>query len=552
MFSKEELQEFKESLSLEGESTQELESLTRNQFIGWLNAKASELKAQISHEVTLSVEGKEKRIKKAKEDFLFFATTYFPHYFTLQGFSELHKALSEAFLSIAKGKGGHKFAFAAPRANAKTTYTAQLFPLWCICFKFKRFIIEISDAVELVEGNLEAIKAELEDNANLAFDFPQACGVSNSWKVGEFVTRNGVKLKAFGSGKRLRGVKFGAYRPDLAILDDLENDTNVRSRDQRDKLEAWLDSAVMNLGDATHSMDTLYIGTILHYDSVLNRKLQLSFWNPKKFKSIVEYPHRMDLWDSFTALYLTDPKLAEEFYNKHQKAMEKGAKLLWKDALSLKTLMEIRAQNPRAFAKEQQNEPNAETQTFKPEKFRFYERLPKKLDFITLFLDPAHAHKNSDFTAFIVLGLSEGKAYVCEAIGGIFKTREIAKKFITLYKQYNPNKAALEANFGGDFLKDYIKKEANAKGLNLHIKGITNTENKELRIERLEIPIEDGEILFHRNQTLLLEQLEQFPDGKNDDLPDALEGAYSLLKFKKKKQRVMDYTLLKPKRSFRL
>ena len=128
----------------------------------------------------------------------------------------------------------------------------------------------------------------------------------------------------------------------------------------------------------------------------------------------------------------------------------------------------------------------------------------------------------------------------------------IAKKFITLYKQYNPNKAALEANFGGDFLKDYIKKEAQNKGLNIHIKAITNTENKELRIERLEIPIEDGEILFHRNQTLLLEQLEQFPDGKNDDLPDALEGAYSLLKFKKKKQRVMDYTLLKPKRSFRL
>lgn len=549
MFSIEELQEFKESLALE--ETQELESLTRNQFLGWLNSKTSELKAQISHEVTLSAEGKEERIAKAKEDFLFFATTYFPHYFTLQGFSELHKELSKAFTNIVKGNGGYKYAFAAPRANAKTTYTAQLFPLWCICFKSKRFIIEISDAVELVEGNLEAIKAELEDNANLAFDFPEACGVSNSWKVGEFVTRNGVKLKAFGSGKRLRGVKFGAYRPDLAILDDLENDTNVRSKDQRDKLEAWLDSAVMNLGDATHSMDTIYIGTILHYDSVLNRKLSLSFWNPKKFKSIIEYPQRMDLWDTFTALYLSDPKLAENFYTKHAKAMEKGAKLLWGEALSLKKLMEIRAQNPRAFAKEQQNEPNAETQTFKPENFRFYERLPK-MDFITLFLDPAHARKNSDFTAFVVLGICDSKAYVLEAIGGVFKTKEIAKRFIELYKKYSPNKAALEANFGGDFLKDYIKKEAQSKGVNIHIKGVTNTENKEERIERLEIPIEDGEILFHRTQTLLLEQLEQFPEGKNDDLPDALEGAYSLLKFKKKKRREIDYALLKPKRSYRL
>ncbi|MDE5602504.1 MAG: hypothetical protein K2I71_01075, partial [Helicobacter sp.] len=78
------------------------------------------------------------------------------------------------------------------------------------------------------------------------------------------------------------------------------------------------------------------------------------------------------------------------------------------------------------------------------------------------------------------------------------------------------------------------------------------TENKEQRIERLEIPIEDGEILFSKNQSLLLEQLEQFPDGNNDDLPDALEGAYSLLKLKKKKRRSIDYILLKPKRSFRL
>ena len=75
-------------------------------------------------------------------------------------------------------------------------------------------------------------------------DFPHVCGASKNWKIGEFVSKNGVKLKAFGSGKRLRGVKFGVYRPDLVVLDDLENDTNVRSKEQRDKLEEWLDEAV--------------------------------------------------------------------------------------------------------------------------------------------------------------------------------------------------------------------------------------------------------------------------------------------------------------------
>ncbi len=292
MFSKEELLSFREDFNATHSSleNEKLENLSRKEFFSWLELKKEELKGQISSSITLSAKGQKERIERAKNDFLYFAKTYFPHYFTLKGESGLHKHLISVFETINEGKGSNKFAIAAPRGNGKTIYAGQLFPLWCICFNKKRFIIEVSDAVELVEGILEAIKTELEENANLAFDFPLACGISKSWKVGEFVTRNGVKLKAFGSGKRLRGVKFGVYRPDLVILDDLENDTNVRSLGQRDKLEEWLDSAVINLGDASAKIDILYIGTILHYDSLLARKLSLAFWNPKKFKSGIFLP----------------------------------------------------------------------------------------------------------------------------------------------------------------------------------------------------------------------------------------------------------------------
>jgi hypothetical protein len=39
---------------------------------------------------------------------------------------------------------------------------------------------------------------------------------------------------------KLRGLRHGPYRPDLAILDDIENDELVRNPDQRDKLDNWL------------------------------------------------------------------------------------------------------------------------------------------------------------------------------------------------------------------------------------------------------------------------------------------------------------------------
>ena len=54
--------------------------------------------------------------------------------------------------------------------------------------------------------------------------------------------------------------------------------------------------------------------------------------------------------------------------------------------------------------------------------------------------------------------------------------------------------------------------------------------DKVLRIQSLQPDIRNGYLLFCRDQTELLRQLEQFPLGRHDDGPDALEGAVRLCK----------------------
>jgi hypothetical protein len=58
--------------------------------------------------------------------------------------------------------------------------------------------------------------------------------------MGTILTATDIKVQVAGSGKKLRGLRHGPYRPDLAILDDIENDELVRNPDQRDKLDNWL------------------------------------------------------------------------------------------------------------------------------------------------------------------------------------------------------------------------------------------------------------------------------------------------------------------------
>ena len=400
LFSRDELNSFledsRETHKQAGAVEPELSKLTRKDFYGWLDNLSNELKEQIHLNTPLPPKDRSTRIKRAEHDFLFFARTYFPHYFSINSSCALHEDLAHVFETMTQDSSGDKYVRAAPRGHAKTTYCSQLLPLWCICFNKKRFVVEISDAVELVEGCLEAIKAELEDNANLKMDFPQVCGITKNWKIGEFVSANGVKLKAFGSGKRLRGVKFGTYRPDLVILDDLENDTNVRSKEQRDKLEAWLDEAVLNLGSVDGSLDVLYIGTILHADSVLARKLKLKFWNSKKYQSIINFPCRMDLWDKWSELYRNVSRdVSDKFYIKNKTLMDEGSSVLWNDALPILKLMQKRAENLKSFNKEQQNDPRSETQIFTKETMYFYKELPR-CDYFVMYIDPAGEKKKSD------------------------------------------------------------------------------------------------------------------------------------------------------------
>jgi len=244
-----------------------------------------------------------KRITRAHNDFAFFCTTYFPRY-TDRKPAELHHYLFNHLPQQINQKQGCRMVIAAPRGHAKSTLVSQLFVLWCILTGRKKYAVIIMDAFGQAATMLEVIKVNLIANARLLMDYPNHTGEGNLWKVDCIVTKNNAKIQVFGSGKRMRGLRHGAHRPDLVICDDLENDENVRSPEQRDKLQEWLNKTVLSLGAADDSMDVIAIGTILHYDSLLARLLNNPLWQAKTFRAINRWPDNMHLWDQWQALLL--------------------------------------------------------------------------------------------------------------------------------------------------------------------------------------------------------------------------------------------------------
>lgn len=463
----------------------------------------------------------------------YFVNTYFPHYVRSSEKSELHEFLFSRMPEILQQPEGINEADAAPRGEAKSTLVTRLFSLWTVITGAKKFIVIAMDSIDQAYPMLEAIKAELEFNPRLKTDFPEMCGQGRVWQAGTIVTASNVKIQVFGSGKKMRGMVHGAFRPDLAILDDIENDEMVRNPDQRDKLEMWLKQTVLPLGAVGTKFDVIYIGTILHYDSVLSRTLNNPFWSTRKFKAMKRWPDRMDLWDRWEELYRNDgAAVAEAFYQAHKDEMERGAQTSWA-ARGVLALMKIRARDGHAtFDSEYQNDPVAGEAAPFANSLNFW--VNRDSDWIFYgACDPSlgKAGNSRDPSALCIGGYNR-RTGVLDVVEALIKKRlpdKIISDIIELQRRYRCVLWGIETVQFQEFLKTELVKRGAAAGIPIPARGIKPSADKLLRIESLQPYMQNGQIRLHASQSTLIDQFRHFPMADHDDGPDAVHMLWGLV-----------------------
>ena len=503
----------------------------RSDFARAIAETAASLRARIEAEVTGLDESPaaiaaRRDAALVPDGFEAFCRTYFPHYVARPN-SRLHDYLYARLPETLESGTGAKDAIAAPRGEAKSTLCAQLFPLWCLARRARRFILVIMDAYDQAAVMVEAIKTELTCNPRLALDFPELTGQGRIWKEGVLVARTGDKVQALGALQRLRGLRNGPHRPDLVVLDDIENDENVRSPEQRDKREAWIDKAVLNVGAADDSLVVLYIGTILHYDSVLARKRAHPLWHSRTFRAIATWPDRMDLWQRWEEVLRNQGEAAADaFHADHEKAMLAGAEISWPAVRPLPALMRIRLRvGAAAFDAEYQNDPVGEDGAAFGT--LIYWAAPSDDWLFFGACDPSMGKQNAgrDPSAILVGGYDRttGVLDVVEAQIARRLPDKIIEDIIALQARYGCLRWGVETVQFQAFFADELVKRGAARGVPVPVVPIRSLTDKTLRIERLQPHVANGTIRFHAGQTELLRQLRHWPMADHDDGPDALE-----------------------------
>lgn len=496
-------------------------------------------------------------------DLEFFGKAYLPHYF-IRETPEFHRELddiwtvgvlrnqipdsqkaTEYFYSI----NGNKRAVAAPRGHAKSTTFTFKDDLHAILYEYKHYIIILSDTSTQAEGFLEDIQIEIEDNKVIIEDFGELKG-DKEWNKSALLTSTDIKIEAIGSGKKVRGRRHHNWRPDLIVLDDIENDENVANPAQRKKLSNWYFKAVSKAGD-TYT-DIMYIGTILDYDSLLSNILKNPGYQSKKYKAVISDAVNTELWDQWNEIYIkiennNHQADALAFFEAHRDAMLEGTEVLWESKKSYYDLMVDKVTDGEdSFFSEYQNDPsNPEECIFKEEWLDEYK--PLEVNFRTGFtfygfLDPSLGKNNrSDYSAIITIAKQDSTGYLFVADADIERRHPDKiiedclekEKWLRLTYGRGYKKFGCETNQFQWYLKENLAKASAAVNLYLPIEEVPQHSDKIGRITTMQPDVKNKYIKFDKKHKLLWEQMIRIrKDGRggHDDGPDALEACRTLAK----------------------
>ena len=450
---------------------------------------------------------KEFRKELAKSSLIWFAKIYFSKYL----FYKTAPFQKEIYVILQDDDNDLLDEIIAHRGSAKTTMAMLFYPIWAMITGRKHHIILISDTFSQVKDHIYNLKNELENNARLKkdfgpFDVKMETQKKEEWQKSSMIIPNyDVKIVGKSTGQRIRGTRYKQYRPDVLVIDDIEDLEMVRTKEQRDKTHRWFTGSVIPAGEKDRTKKVL-IGNLLHKDAIMNR-IKKEIQEGKRNGRVFEFPIMDSKGEILWKGKYPDMKAIEA-----EKKNVSGGTMIgmraWQREYMLKLVPE-------------------EGQIIKDEWIQYYDSVP---DDIIVFrgtgVDLAISKKASaDYTAMVSGKLAEEKekpkVYVMpnpvnERLSG-FETTERARR-VSLGLGDNENLTPLWVE---DVAYQRMQVEAMIKA-GLPATSIKVSTDKRARLMTISSYVENGTVVFPRKgcEDLLL-QLTGFGVEAHDDLVDA-------------------------------
>jgi hypothetical protein len=392
----------------------------------------------------------------------------------------------------------------APRECGKSTWWFLILPLWAAANGHSRFTVAFAHAAAQAEKHLGTFRSELETNAILRVDFPELCeparrrsGGTVSDRAGMISQSNGYTFAARGIDTAVLGMKVGADRPDVLIMDDIEPDEANYSPDLATKRLGTVTDAILPLNIYARVM---FVGTVTMPGSIMHQLV--------KHAAGVE-----------TADWIRDERVRPVHLHAILTNDDGSERSLWPQKWPLSYLQSIR--HTRSYAKNYENDPMARDGVYWTRDDFDYDDFPCTRT--ALFVDPAvTSTSKSDFTGLAVVGFAPGagkapgRVLIKYALGVRLSPEETRRHIVTKVLPNHPEVKAIvvETNQGGDLWAGVFHDIPGVKVLDTKASA-----SKEVRFaEALEVW---RRVFMRERFPALEEQAVGFPRAAYDDVVDA-------------------------------
>ena len=426
-----------------------------------------------------------------------FGTLFFPKTFR-QDSPAFHDEIGRALY------GDSRFnAFEVFRGGAKTSLL-RVFTAQRVGYAISRTIMYVSVSQAHAVHSIRWLKRAVLFNRQFAETFALSKG--DKWTDELIEIKHGIDevpitVMAMGITGQIRGFNIDDYRPDLIIADDILNEENTATLEQRTKIEQLFFGALLNSlapkSEAPYAKGVL-LQTPLHGDDVVEKCLRDPQWNGVRFGIFDEqgnsrWPTRLP---------------TEQLKKDKESAILRRQYQLWMREMECQIV-------------------SGEDTVFDVRRLQYWQVLPEDL-LTVISIDPASSDsKDADFNVVMCVGFHGADVYVLDyyAERGVMPDA-VAARFFEFVWKYRPRKAAVEGIAYQRVLKWYLEQEMLKRKTFLPIDAVQDRRKKSDRIIQALAGLTHMGCLYvkpaHDDLIRQMQNYTPLDDSEHDDILDAL------------------------------
>ena len=430
--------------------------------------------------------------------------------------AEAHFQLVDHILSKNKYK-----AIMCHRGLGKSTKMLHLILEWLFLGKKPNFgefdyILIIQDSVTMTEATFEQLLGLIENtelNKYLKIE-KRRLGDDPTLYIRNTEKNKVFYLKGRGSGQSLRGTRIHGKRPNIVILDDIENDEKHSSKDSRNKLKNWFYNVVIPSINP-NKFEFIFIGTPIHEDSLLMNLVNSDTWKTLVLPVAEDFPpedwnNLITSWkDRFTQSFVKD--IYDMFKNQGKEK-----------SFYQEYMLEVTPQDDLLY------------DTKKINKFKLKE-FGSNLNKLTYYIsiDLAVSEKEyADYTSIVVIGVDQNNNwFLVDGFYERIKPDVTIDKIFYFVNKWKPYEVVLEKVAFQLSMKTFIQNEMVKRGRFFNLKMISRTKGKLSVLKGFQPIVELGRFWIPEDVIIdfteeLLHEMELITNdsilSKHDDLIDSI------------------------------